>query len=246
MNTISPSLVHQVATSSCSLETTTSSANGSLCGRAVAAVETGSSVATLIFDKTNALFKFFKFAGGSIQVASLYVSEGTRKVLEGVGRDFKEVEGILGFAQLVDRVSYFTSKKHLKESALKTANAFFIVIAKSAEVLMWCAKRSVVNLGALASAIGGTAFFNLTQKVALASVKGITVAIAASCSIADTAITLAKKGTKSLIKPCLTFVEESGKIALCVGNLAATPVAFVALMTGTAGFAKVLYAEYGS
>lgn len=228
------------------LETTTSPAKGRLCGRAVAAVEKGSSVATFIFGKVNPLYKFFKFAGGIISVSSLYVSEGTRKVLDGVSREFKEVEGVIGLVQLVDRISYFTSKKHLKESGWKTVNAFFLVIAKSAEALMWCAKRSLVNLGDLARAIGGTKLFNLTQQIAIATVKNVCVAISATCSIIETIIGLVKHGAKSLVKPCLTFIEETGKIALCLGNMAATPVAFCALMTGTAGFAKVCYAEYYS
>lgn len=244
MNSVSPSLINQEVSQP--LETTTSSTKGCLCGRVVHAVETGSSVATFVFDKTNALYKFFKFAGGVISVSSLYAAEGTRKVLEGVGREFKEVEGVMGFAQLVDRVAYFTSKKHLKESAWKTANSFFLVLAKSAEVLMWCAKRSLVNLGELARKIGGTPFFNLTQKVVIGTFKNICVALSAACAMIDTGIGLVKKGTKSLVKPCLTFIEETGKIALCLGNLAPTPLAFCALMTGTAGFAKVCYGEYCS
>jgi len=228
---------------------------GTLGGRTVTALakkkEKEPTLVCEVCNKTNALFKGLKFVGGLITVSSLYVGEGARILMKGVSRELKEVEGIIGFAQLAERISFFTEKKYLSAKntvaqVTQVVSAAFIVVGKTAEAVSWFAVRGVLDLAQLARSIGGTPLFTFTRQFALLTVKNICVAIAAASTIIGTAYEVAKDKTASFVKPGLTFIEETGKIALCLGTrfAATTPFAFLALMTGTAGFAKICYGYY--
>lgn len=123
-----------------------------------------------------------------------------------------------GAVSLPGRVKIFTSGEYLKKSVYKNVYNVFMVFKCFLDSTRWLVSQGVLNLGRLATSIGGTRLAQITTAAALGSAARAAFLVAGTFDIVDAMITVsdaAKKHT-SMTKPILTIAADVGKIGCTI------------------------------